>query len=447
MKDLKQIYIIGLGFVGYPLYIYLKFLINKKNLKKTTVFGIEKSKKKSKSLEKKITEGSAVIKSNDFFFKKLIKHKSLKYNKIFHSVPKNSSGIFLICINFDGPKDYKNLKNLVINLGKNIIENSTIIFESTLIPGTCEKIIYPTLIKELSKRRIDINKIYFGFSYERIMPGGDYINSIINNFKSVSAINKKSLIKVKNFYNFLINTKKYPLKIFNKIIECETAKVLENTYRAVNIAFIDEWTKFAFKAKINLNDIIFSIKKRKSHSNIMLPGIGVGGYCLTKDPLFAQYACKNILKIKNNFEFSTMAVKINKLMPNFSKDFIISKILNKAEKKHLLIVGYTYKNDVSDERLSPSLVLKNKLFNKFKKISLIDPLINYEHFQKNFDKISNNATTIIFCVNHSIIKKINFNFSNKKKLIFDLSYCLTQKQKIEIKKNKYNRFFEIGNFT
>ena len=76
------------------------------------------------------------------------------------------------------------------------------------------------------------------------MPGKDYLNSIINNYKSISGINKNSLIEIDNFYKKFLNFKKYRITKFSKITECEAAKILENTYRAVNIALIDEWSKF-----------------------------------------------------------------------------------------------------------------------------------------------------------------------------------------------------------
>ena len=115
------------------------------------------------------------------------------------------------------------------------------------------------------------------------------------------------------------------------------SKVLENSYRAVNIAFIEEWKKFSKIMKINLNDVLTAIRKRPTHNNIMGPGFGVGGYCLTKDPLFGSYSTRLFNKEMTNFRFSEMALKINKAMPN---DLLrkIKYILRKNQKVLILVL-------------------------------------------------------------------------------------------------------------
>ena len=93
-----------------------------------------------------------------------------------------------------------------------------------------------------------------------------------------------------------MNFKKFPLYELNSITECETAKILENSFRATNIALIDEWVNFANLLKIDLLNVINAIKLRTTHSNIMRPGLGVGGYCLPKDGLFAEKSSRLIFK-------------------------------------------------------------------------------------------------------------------------------------------------------
>ena len=120
------------------------------------------------------------------------------------------------------------------------------------------------------------------------MPRKNYLSSITSNYRCYSGYNNLSKHTCKKFLNSFINIKKYPLYELNTITKCEAAKILENSYRAINIAFIDEWTKYSSLMKINLMNIIQSIKMRPTHSNIMRPGLGVGGYCLTKNPLFVD---------------------------------------------------------------------------------------------------------------------------------------------------------------
>ena len=138
------------------------------------------------------------------------------------------------------------------------------------------------------------------------MPGKFYVKSITENYKCFAGMNKLSGIKCKMFLKKYIKYKKYPLFQFDNILDCETAKILENSYRAINIAFIDEWTKFSFDNNVNLNQIIDAIKVRKSHNNIMRQGLGVGGYCLTKDPEFINFSVKKIFKKKPSFPITNI---------------------------------------------------------------------------------------------------------------------------------------------
>ena len=115
------------------------------------------------------------------------------------------------------------------------------------------------------------------YSYERIMPGYNYYDSVVNNNRVFSGINQKSIIACKNFLAKVINVKKFPLSLLNSNTECEFSKILENSYRATNIALIDEWTKYSRIAKIDIYNVLDAIKKRDTHNNIMRPGLGVGG--------------------------------------------------------------------------------------------------------------------------------------------------------------------------
>ena len=113
----------------------------------------------------------------------------------------------------------------------------------------------------------------------------------------------------KNFLGKVLNVKKFPLTLLNSNTECEFTKILENSYRSTNIAFIDEWTKYSKIANVDIYNVIAAIKKRDTHKNIMRPGLGVGGYCLTKDPLFAITSAKKIFKSDTKFPFVELTMK------------------------------------------------------------------------------------------------------------------------------------------
>ena len=252
-----------------------------------------------------------------------------------------------------------------------------------------------------------IEDIYFCYSFERVMPGENYINSIISNYRCFSGINDISKKSCKKFLKSFINHRSFKLTEFNKIIECETAKILENSYRATNIAFIDEWTKASKTLKINLNKVIEAIKLRPTHSNMMWPGLGVGGYCLTKDPSFIQFTFKNFFKKKTTFPIINNTLKINDKMVNTSFDLIKNNVgLNG---KNILICGISYKENTPDLRFSPSLKLIKILKSKNSKISILDPYhktsngnLKKVKFVKNLNKPYD---IIVFCVKHKEFKK------------------------------------------
>ena len=118
------------------------------------------------------------------------------------------------------------------------------------------------------------------------MPGPDYLDSILNNWRVYSGHTNKSEALCEEFLSTIINTNKYPLTKLSSLTSSEMAKIMENSYRAVNIAFIEEWARFSEKIGTNSFEIINAIRKRPTHNNIRQPGFGVGGYCLTKGSIF-----------------------------------------------------------------------------------------------------------------------------------------------------------------
>ena len=154
------------------------------------------------------------------------------------------------------------------------------------------------------------------------------------------------------------------------------AKVLENSYRASNIAFIQEWTEYAEKANVNLYDIINAIRVRSTHSNIMSPGFGVGGYCLTKDPLLADWSFNNLFEGKRHLDMSLSAININDLMPNYAIT-LLKKEFKNLKNINLGILGISYLNDVSDTRYSPSEFFFDKCIENKMNVYLHDPIVKY----------------------------------------------------------------------
>ncbi len=445
-KKKEKIAVLGLGYVGLPTFLVLSN-IKKNNSFYYHVIGVEKNdtqgKKKIYCFKNKIK----TVHSSDKEFNKLYDNAfsrkdveitdNLKDLKVCKKI--------VISINFEIKKKkiYQNLQSLFDQIAKNISKKTLIILQSTLPPGTCQNIILPRFKKNLLKRKIKLSEIYFAYSYERVTPGSNYIKSITSSPRCYSGINEISKKKCRNFLLEILK-KKELLTEFKTITECETAKILENSYRAINIAFIDEWTKISEKLNIDLLRIIHGIKKRKTHNNIMLPGLGVGGYCLTKDPSFIKYTSKEILKSKNKFPIISQATKVNKQMTLSSLKFVKSK--TNLRNKKIMVCGGSYKEDTNDMRYSPSIEFALRLKNMGAKVFLHDPWIKQKdiEFKKILfqEKFSNKFDIIIFTVAHKVFKKIKFHKIKKKCFIFDLNNCLNQFQ-INSLKNKKN-FFILG---
>ena len=209
-------------------------------------------------------------------------------------------------------------------------------------------------------------------------------------------------------------------------------KVLENSYRATNISFIQEWTEFAEKAEVNLYEIINAIKVRSTHSNIMSPGFGVGGYCLTKDSLLADWSFNNLFSGRRHLDMSLNAIKINDQMPNYAMK-LLRKEFTKLENINLAILGVSYLSNIDDTRNSPSEFFYDKCIKNKINVFVHDPLVKYWKEKEiavnqdfSFFK-SKKIDVVVFAVRHkeylnlkaeNLIKK----FSNIKLIIdgFDI---------------------------
>jgi UDP-N-acetyl-D-glucosamine dehydrogenase len=453
----KKISIIGMGYVGTAMATLVASTKKKLNYQ-YFVTGIEQQNKNGKEIAKKINSGILPFEITDLNFKKKFLYASkIKKNLVCSNSIKDIKGskIVIVSINCDLESKTKSTVNLNSFLNSiesvlfNIDKDSLLIVESTIPPGTCEKKIVPLIKKVFKKRKIDQRKMLLAYTYERVMPGSNYLDSIKNYWRVMSGTNKQSISKCKNFLKKIINTKQYPLTVLESIRACELGKILENSYRSANIAFIEEWSRFAEIINVDIYKVIESIRLRPTHSNLRHPGFGVGGYCLTKDPLFGEYAAKKLWNIKNlEFLFSKQAMKINDEMPLITFNKIKTIFKNKHKNKKILILGMSYKENVGDLRSSPSIYFSNKCIKEKIKLFWHDPFIESVPITKITKITKMNMMSkydlILFAVKHDVYKKINFNKKSlKKTIIFDANYTLTNKQLEQIKKNKIN-FHSIG---
>ena len=250
-----------------------------------------------------------------------------------------------------------------------------VLIETTVPPGTSEKIVLPIFEAEFDKRKLP-HTFKIGHSYERVMPGPGYVDSIKNFYRVFSGINEESADAVEEFLKSIISTDEYPLTRLGNTNATEMSKVLENSYRAMNIAFIQEWTEYAESAGVNLYEVVAAIRMRPTHRNIMRPGLGVGGYCLTKDPLLASWSSQKLFASRSLGQ-SERAVSINDRMPLHTFRSISKYFDSELEKKRVLIMGLSYLQNVGDTRYTPVELLYDKLTEARAEVVLHDPFVPY----------------------------------------------------------------------
>ena len=313
---------------------------------------------------------------------------------------------------YDYSFTYKNYINALQVAADKVKEGVLIIVETTVPPGTTEKVIYPLFKKAFAKRCLDTSKLYIAHSYERVMPGPKYYDSIVNFYRVFASINEASKEKTRSFLESFINVEDYPLTELHSTTASEISKVLENSFRAMNIAFIKEWTDFAQKADVNLFDVIDAIRVRPTHRNIMQPGFGVGGYCLTKDALLADWAYQNHFGNQNHLEMSINAISTNDLMPEYTFE-LLKQSINSLKDKNIAIFGVSYLSDVSDTRYSPTEYFHSLCKKEGANVNVYDPLVSYWEeknisIENKLDSIKDSKIQIaVFTVKHKEYFELN----------------------------------------
>jgi nucleotide sugar dehydrogenase len=372
---------------------------------------------------KKINNGESPIQSEDPgiipIFKRTVKEKN-NFIATWISEVYSEADIIIVDINLDVKKtelgkaedaevNIEPFKTAIGSIGKLLKPGCLLLVETTIPPGTTEYIVKPIIQQCFLQRNVNIpdENLLIAHSYERVMPGKNYINSIKKIWRTYSAINTLSSVRTREFLSDIIETKNFPLKELKQPASSELAKILENSYRAMNIAFIYEWALFAEDIGINLFEIIDSIKVRKgTHDNMMYPGFGVGGYCLTKDTILGHWSSKQLFKRDNNLTFSMMAINVNDCMPHHTFDLLMRGMNNDISDKKISILGASYLNDIDDTRNSPTAILYDDIINAGGIPEVHDPIAKIMiqrpdiKINNDLEAVINTSSALIFVMNH-----------------------------------------------
>lgn len=275
-----------------------------------------------------------------------------------------------------------------------------VVLESTTYPGTTEDICLPILIANGAK--LDEN-LFVAFSPERIDPGNP-VYGLKNTPKIVGGVSVASGDRAFEFYDQFVDS----VVRAKGAKEAETAKLLENTYRHINIALVNEMSKFCNEMNIDLWNVIDAAKTKPFGFEAFYPGPGVGGHCIPIDPNYLSYSVRKALGYP--FRFVELAEEINNSMPRYVVDRA-QEILNKNAKalkgSKVLLLGVTYKPNIADQRHSPAIPVAEVFFERGAEIAFHDPKIEFWHVgEQTIQRVSSldhavaTADLVIMLQNH-----------------------------------------------
>jgi nucleotide sugar dehydrogenase len=321
------------------------------------------------------------------------------------------------------------------SIGRNMREDALVIVETTVPPGTCAKVVAPALERHLRDRGLPADRFLLAHAYERVMPGDRYLDSIVNFWRVFSGHTEGAADACEAFLGAVVNTREFPLRRLGSTTASETAKVLENSYRAVTIALMDEWGRFAETAGIDLFEIVSAIRVRPTHSNMRTPGLGVGGYCLTKDPLFAEVAARDLFDAPDvRLPFSSQAVDVNSAMP-LRALARLKELIGPLAGRRILLLGLAYRPDVGDTRSSPSLDFWRAAEDDGATVLAHDPLVARGPETRGADvsemPSSAQIDAIVFAVDHRFYAEFDFAewLGGRRPFVFDANGVLGSKRR------------------
>lgn len=397
-----KVAVIGLGYVGLPLAIEMARVGFK-------TVGIDTSQSRIERLKKHISYITDVSAAN---LKKALKTKNLEPTTEFNAL--SQSDIILICVPTPLTKekipDLGYVIDAVKKISRYLKKGQLVILESTIYPGATEEVILPLLKKSASKAGSDF---YLAFSPERIDPGNK-VYKFTNIPKVVGGINKQSTELTARFYS----------KVISKVIPvtspkaAEMVKLLENTFRIVNIALANEFASICHSFDLDPWEIIEAAKTKPFGFMPFYPGPGAGGHCIPITPLFLDWKAKKI-------GYDSRLIMLSSQINQERTKFVAEKISNLLSKKSkILVIGVAYKKDVRDLRDSPAIEIINSLQKKGHKVDYHDPYIPYLEINgihlKNValhKKVLSEAAAVVVLTDHS---NIDYKFiAGNSKLIID----------------------------
>jgi UDP-N-acetyl-D-mannosaminuronic acid dehydrogenase len=417
---MNKICVVGLGYIGLP----TAAIFAREGFE---VLGVDINEK----VVQLINEGKIHI--EEAGLPELVK-EVVDSGKLRASTDIEESDVFIITVPTPIHADYTANIDYVISATESILpyirKGNIIIVESTIPPRTIDDVVAPMLEKAGWNVREDL---YLSHCPERVLPGRILIE-LVENTRIVGGYTPQAAFQAAEVYRKVVKGE----VIETKALTAEMTKLMENTYRDVNIALANELAKISAKLGINALEVI-KLANRHPRVNIHMPGPGVGGHCLAVDPYFiVEKAPEEAILISN-------ARKINNSMPHFVVEQV-QKIVNKGEK--IAVFGLTYKGNINDVRESPAMEIVSLLMDMGFQVAPYDPHITQEQVPfklYSFENAINEAGCILVLSDHNEFKQMNepmIEILMKSPVILDTKNCV-KIQSESITYYNYDNLFEI----
>lgn len=405
-----KINVIGLGYIGLP----TALMMAKNGLE---VIGTDYNKE----LVNTLNEGRTTFeeKGLDELFREALK-KGIKFTTEYQN-----TDIYIVAVPTPYDKFSKKVDAIYVceavkSVMKVCNKGAIVVIESTVSPGTIDKFVRPIIEENGFKIGEDINLVH---APERIIPG-NMIYELAHNSRTIGADNKEIGEKIANIYRKITDGQ----VVVTDIKTAETTKVIENTFRAVNIAFANELAKICRYNDMNVYEVI-KICNMHPRVNILNPGPGVGGHCISVDPWFLVGDYPSLTKV------IWESMKVNDSMPEYvlERAAKIMKENGLTDYKRVGIYGLTYKENVDDYRESPTLqLLEHQESHLAEPLKVYDPYIKKDIVKNqyhNLDEFLNDVDLVILMVKHDEIKE-NMDRLKGKVVLDTQNICDLQSEKI-----------------
>lgn len=405
----KKVVVIGMGYVGIPAAALLA------DVNGFDVTGLQRRSKRSGWKIDILNKGKSPFEGDepglDELIERVVKKGSFRATDDVEVLTEAD----VILIDVQTPTDaqnmprYDSLREVSAQIGQRIKKGAFVIVESTVAPGTTENVVQKIIEKESGlKGGVDFN---LAFSYERVMPG-KLLEFITNMPRVVGGITPESTQLAVDFYSTIVKKKIYT----TDTLSAELSKTIENAYRDVNIAFANEMALVCESLGVNVYEIIELINARDDR-HMHIPGAGVGGHCLPKDPWLLRFGLYEYGSWKIEPEFISLARRINDHMPIHMADLIENALASRGVSIHnarVTILGLAYLEDSDDTRNSPAATLVGALQAKGAEIVLHDSYVREwdlgpQEIERNLMKAVKDSDCLALVTKHKEYFELDFD--------------------------------------